>query len=135
LAFAHVELEVQKTSGEHKHIALVYGCGKQIPPTKNPPPRTRFRWPGGACGVGRDLLERSRDVPWRCLDCWDRETEPWMPEWPNFRLRFWCYREWLNHGRRSRLPWRLQGSYTPDRWHGRESYLHREKCYHDTTDS
>ncbi len=30
LAFAHVELEVQKTSGEHKHIALVYGCGKQL---------------------------------------------------------------------------------------------------------
>ncbi len=29
-AFAHVELEVQKTSGEHKHIARVYGCGKQL---------------------------------------------------------------------------------------------------------
>ncbi len=30
LAFAHVELEVQKTSGEHKHIALVYGCRKEL---------------------------------------------------------------------------------------------------------
>jgi hypothetical protein len=34
----------------------------------------------------------------------------------NFLLRFWCYRGWPSHGTRSRLPWRLQGSYTPDRW-------------------
>ncbi len=30
LAFAHVELEVQKTSREHKHIARVHSCGKQL---------------------------------------------------------------------------------------------------------
>ncbi len=56
----------------------------RTPPTKNPPPRTRSRWPAGACGVGQGLLEQSRDVPWRCLERWGRETQPRMLEWREF---------------------------------------------------
>ncbi len=71
LAFAHVELEVQKTSGEHKHIARVYRCGKRLIADVHEPhqQRTLHHDLAGACGVGQSLFERSRDVPWRCLQC------------------------------------------------------------------